>query len=184
MSALLAEFHYFKGAIINTKAHRGTSGPIEYFEFPNWSSSPYLLAPSLILALQSNSLLRSVNVCLLCIAKVLSYALVTSVQASHNKLSAFWIRKIQHINLTSILSSIQKYYPSTTLLIMSLRKSLILTWHLVGLCVSVPRISLVFIAPHPVYNHFLKGLLSEDSTITFHITVTTNLTDTPANLLV
>ncbi|KAG1740590.1 hypothetical protein EDB19DRAFT_1635143, partial [Suillus lakei] len=31
MISLLAEFHSFKGAIINAKVHRGTSGPIKHF---------------------------------------------------------------------------------------------------------------------------------------------------------
>ncbi|KAG2043193.1 hypothetical protein BDR03DRAFT_852521, partial [Suillus americanus] len=34
MMSSLAEFHCFKGAIVNTEASRGTSGPINHFEIP------------------------------------------------------------------------------------------------------------------------------------------------------
>ncbi|KAG2062658.1 hypothetical protein BDR04DRAFT_1040008 [Suillus decipiens] len=34
-----------------------------------------------------------------------------------------------------------------------------------------------------IHNHFLKGLLSEDSTVTFHVTVSSDLADKSSNFL-
>ncbi|KAG1740589.1 hypothetical protein EDB19DRAFT_1828411 [Suillus lakei] len=41
-----------------------------------------------------------------------------------------------------------------------------------------------FQGPHPIRNHFLKGLLSKDSSVAFHVTVSSNLANKSPKFLV
>ncbi|KAG2043192.1 hypothetical protein BDR03DRAFT_829170, partial [Suillus americanus] len=50
------------------------------------------------------------------------------------------------------------------------------------MCVAPEDVS-CFCGPCPIRNHFLKGLLSEDSSVAFHVTVSSDLADKSSTFL-
>ncbi|KAG2033212.1 hypothetical protein BDR03DRAFT_835911, partial [Suillus americanus] len=50
------------------------------------------------------------------------------------------------------------------------------------MCVAPEDVS-CFCGPHPVCNHFLKGLLSKDSSVAFHVAVTSDLANKSSTFL-
>ncbi|KAG2355692.1 hypothetical protein BDR07DRAFT_1453684 [Suillus spraguei] len=170
MTSLLAEFHHFKGAIINAEARRGTSSPIEHFKIPKLElfasfarAIPNLGAPIQFTYETSERMLIT--------------------HSSRSKSSAFWIGKIQHaFDLYALLQS--KTLSLNNLIDNEFEEVIDIDLTFSWIACIVPEDVSHFHGPHPICNHFLKGLLSEDNTVTFHVTVSSDLADKSSNLLV
>ncbi|KAG1782276.1 hypothetical protein EV702DRAFT_960317 [Suillus placidus] len=183
MTSLLAEFHRFKGAIVNTEARRGTSGPIEHFEIPKLEllasfaqAIPNLSAPIQFTSETSERMLithckspfmRTSHQCASFTQQIIRlldrkdtacqfdlYALLCSKTLSLNNLIDNEFEEVADID--PAFGWIMRIAPEN---------------------VSC------FQGPRPVCNHFLKGLLSEDSSVAFHVTVASNLADKSPNFL-
>ncbi|KAG1874853.1 hypothetical protein F4604DRAFT_1880763 [Suillus subluteus] len=172
MSASLGEFHRFKGAIINAEARRGTSGPIEHFEIPKLElltsfarAIPNLGAPIQFTSETSERML-------------ITHCKSPFVRTSHQRASF-----TQQIVCLLDREDTARQFDLYALL---RSKTLSLNNLIDNEFEEVIDIDPAFgwvARPRPVRNHFLKGLLSEDSTVAFHVTVTTDLADKPANFL-
>ncbi|KAG1815919.1 uncharacterized protein BJ212DRAFT_1446997 [Suillus subaureus] len=165
MTSLLAEFHCFKGAIIDTEAHRGTSSPIKHFKIPKLEllTSFIHTIPNLGAPIQFTS-------------ETSEHMLIT-----HCK-SPFMCTSHQHASFTQQIVHLLDWEDTAcqfdlyTLLCL---KTLSLNNLIGNKFEEVVDIDLVFgwvmhvtpkdvshfHGPHPVCNHFLKGLLSKDSTV-------------------
>ncbi|KAG2115294.1 uncharacterized protein F5147DRAFT_743744 [Suillus discolor] len=165
MTSSLAEFHRFKRAIISAEAHRGTSAipnlgaPIQ---FTSETSERMLIThckgPFTRISHQRASFMQQI-VCLLdqedTACQFDLYALLRSKSLSINNLIDNEFEEVVDIN--PVCDWIMRVSPK-----------------------EVSR----FHSPHPVRNHFLKRLLSEDSRVTFHVTVSSDLADKSPNSLV
>ncbi|KAG1884265.1 hypothetical protein F4604DRAFT_1978027 [Suillus subluteus] len=162
MSASLGEFHRFKGAIINTEARRGTSGPIEHFEIPKLElltsfarTIPNLGAPIQFTSETSKRML-------------ITHCKSPFMRTSHQRAS-FTQQIVRLLDREDTARQFDLYalLHSKTL---SLNNLIDNEFEEV---IDIDPVFgyLSFSRPRPIRNHFLKGLLSEDSTVAFHVTL-------------
>ncbi|KAG0701882.1 hypothetical protein DFH29DRAFT_982526 [Suillus ampliporus] len=141
MNSSLAEFHRFKGAIVNAEARRGTSGPIEHFEIPKLEllASFGRAIPNLdCLPLDREDTARQFDL----------YALLRSKTLSLTNLIDNEFKEV--VDIDPAFGWIMRIDPENVS-------------HFQG--------------PRPIRNHFIRGLLSEDSRVAFHVTVSSDLAD-------
>ncbi|KAG1888464.1 uncharacterized protein F5891DRAFT_1131991 [Suillus fuscotomentosus] len=165
MTFSLQEFHKFKHAILRAKARRGTSGPIEHFEIPK--PIPQL-----------GSIIQFTADCKSPFERT-SHQHATFTQQVIRLLDReettcqFDLYALLHSNDMSLNNLIVNEFDEVVDMDLML-----------GLIMHVtPEELSRFQGPRPVRNHFLKGLLSEDSRITFHITVSSDHTNKTAPFL-
>ncbi|KAG1800872.1 uncharacterized protein HD556DRAFT_1430227 [Suillus plorans] len=177
MISSLQEFHDFKHAILRAKARRGTSGPIEHFEIPKLE----LLASFARAIPQLGSIIQFT-------ADVSERMLITQCKnpfecTSHQR-ATFTQQVVRLLDREETARQFDLY----TLLhsnSLSLNNLIINEFDevvdmdpMLGWIMRVAPEELSHLqGPRPVRNHFLKGLLSEDSRIAFHITVSSDHTN-------
>ncbi|KAG1897602.1 uncharacterized protein F5891DRAFT_1129890 [Suillus fuscotomentosus] len=169
MTSSLEEFHRFKRAIISAEAHRGTSGPIEHFEIPKLElltsfarAIPNLGAPIQFTSETSERML-------------ITHCKGPFTRTSHQRAS--FMQQIYAL-LRSKSLSINNLIDNEFEEVVDIDPAF--DWIM---RVSPEEVSR-FHGPRPVHNHFLKGLLSEDSRVAFHVTVSSDLADKSPNFLV
>ncbi|KAG2335684.1 hypothetical protein BDR05DRAFT_978916 [Suillus weaverae] len=184
MTSSLAEFHRFKGAIINTEAHRGTSGPIEHFEIPKLEllASFARAIPNLGTPIQFTS---ETSECML-----ITHCKSPFVRTSHQRASFTQqiVRLLDHedtacqFDLYALLCS--KTLSLNNLIDNEFEEVVDIDPAFGWIMRVAPENVSRFQGPRPVRNHFLKGLLSKDSSVTFHVTVASDLANKSPNFLV
>ncbi|KAG1867751.1 hypothetical protein F4604DRAFT_1881626 [Suillus subluteus] len=176
MSASLGEFHRFKGAIINAEARRGTSSPIEHFEIPKLElltsfacAIPNLGAPIQFTSETSERML-------------ITHCKSPFVRTSHQRASFTQ----QIVCLLDREDTARQFDLYALLRSKTLSLNNLIDNEFEEVIDIDPAFGwVVRVSPQDISlrNHFLKGLLSEDSTVAFHVTVATDLADKPANFL-
>ncbi|KAG1828797.1 hypothetical protein EV424DRAFT_1470990 [Suillus variegatus] len=183
MTYSLQEFHEFKHAILHAEAHQGTSGPIEHFKIPKLE----LLASFAQSIPQLGFIIQFT-------ADVSERMLITQCKNPFERTShqrATFTQQVVHFldweetacqfDLYALLCS--NDMSLNNLIVNEFNKVVdmdpMLGWIM---CIAPEELS-HFQGPHPVRNHFLKGLLSEDSRVAFHITVSSDHTNKTAPFL-
>ncbi|KAG1851380.1 hypothetical protein F4604DRAFT_1883577 [Suillus subluteus] len=162
MDASLQEFHHFKGSITLAEARRGASGPIDHFQIPKLE------------------LLTSFSRAIPNIGAIIQY---TANHTSHQCVT--FTQQIIHLldqEDTARQFDLYSFLHSTNL---SLNNLIVNEFdEVVDMDPAFAWIARIapedlsrFKGPRPVHNHFLKGLLSDDSVTAFHITVASDLAD-------
>ncbi|KAG2029162.1 hypothetical protein BDR03DRAFT_881682, partial [Suillus americanus] len=170
VASSLQELHAFKHAILHVEAHRGTSGPIEHFEIPKLE----LLASFTRAIPQLGSIIQFT-------ADVSECMLITQCKNPFKHTShqcATFTEQIVHLldqeetarqfDLYTLLCS--NSLSLNNLIINEFDKVIDMDPMLGWIARIAPEELSHLQGPRPVRNHFLKGLLSEDSRIAFHIT--------------
>ncbi|KAG2096012.1 hypothetical protein BD769DRAFT_1678152 [Suillus cothurnatus] len=177
MDASLQEFHRFKGLITLAEACRGASGLIDHFQIPKLEllTSFSRAIPNLGDIIQYTA---DVSECML-----ITHCKTPFEHTSHQRTT--FTQQIIHFldqedtarqfDLYSFLCSTNS---SLNNLILNEFDEVVdmdpaFAWIT---CVTPEDLS-CFKGPQPVCNHFLKGLLSDDSVAAFHITVSSDLAD-------
>ncbi|KAG1906459.1 uncharacterized protein F5891DRAFT_1125401 [Suillus fuscotomentosus] len=183
MTSSLEEFHRFKRAIISTEACRGTSGPIKHFEIPKLElltsfaqAIPNLGAPIQFTSETSERML-------------ITHCKGPFTRTSHQRASFTqqivrlldWEDTACQFDLYALLRS--KSLSINNLIDNEFEEVVDIDLAFDWIMHISPEEVSHFHGPCPVHNHFLKGLLSEDSHVTFHVTVSSDLADKSPNFL-
>ncbi|KAG2124547.1 hypothetical protein BD769DRAFT_1628761 [Suillus cothurnatus] len=177
MTSSLQEFHEFKHAILRAEARRGTSGPIEHFEIPKLE-----LLTSFARAIpQLGSIIQFT-------ADISERMLITQCKnpferTSHQR-ATFTQQVVRVLDREETARQFDLYalLRSNSLslnnLIVNEFDEVVDMDPMLGWIMRVAPEELSRLqGPRPVRNHFLKGLLSEDSRVAFHITVSSDHTN-------
>ncbi|KAG2056873.1 hypothetical protein BDR06DRAFT_1039624, partial [Suillus hirtellus] len=172
MTSSLQEFHEFKHAIVHAKARQGTSGPIEHFEIPKLE----LLA----------SFARAIPQ----LGSIIQFTADNPFECTSHQHATFTQQVVHLLDREETARQFDLYallrsndMSLNNLIVNEFDKvvdmDLMLGWIM---CIAPEELSW-FQGPCPVCNHFLKGLLSEDSRVAFHITVSSDHTNKTAPFL-
>ncbi|KAG2155027.1 uncharacterized protein EDB93DRAFT_1239317 [Suillus bovinus] len=183
MTSSLAEFHHLKGAIINAEACRGTTGPIEHFDIPKLEllSSFARVIPNIGAPIQFTTKTSE--------RMLITHCKSPFVCTSHQRASftqqivRFLDREdtARQFDLYALLHS--KTLSLNNLIDNEFEEVVDIDPAFSWIARVTPEDITRFHGPHPIRNYFLKGLLSEDSTVAFHVTVSSDLADKSPNLL-
>jgi hypothetical protein len=183
MASSLQEFHEFKHAILHAEARRGSSGPIEHFAIPKLE----LLASFARAIPQLGSIIQFT-------ADVSERMLITQCKnpferTSHQR-ATFTQQVVRLLDREETARQFDLYalLRSNSLslnnLIVNEFDEVVDMDPMLGWIMRVAPEELSRLhGPRPVRNHFLKGLLSEDSRIAFHITVSSDHTNKTPSFL-
>ncbi|KAG1907062.1 uncharacterized protein F5891DRAFT_940310 [Suillus fuscotomentosus] len=183
MTSSLQEFHEFKHTILRAEARRGTSGPIEHFEIPKLE----LLASFARAIPQLGSIIQFT-------ADVSERMLITQCKnpferTSHQR-ATFTQQVVRLLDREETARQFDLYAllrsndMSLNNLIVNEFDEVVDMDPMLGWIMRVaPEELSRFQGPRPICNHFLKGLLSEDSRVAFHITVSSDHTNKTAPFL-
>lgn len=184
MKASLEEFHRFKGSIILAEARRGTSGPIDHFQIPKLEllASFSRAIPDIGAILQYTA---DVSECML-----ITHCKTPFERTSHQR--ANFTQQIirlldredaaRQFDLYAFLRSSNSSL--NNLIVNEFDEVVDMDPAYAWIARVAPEDLSHFKGPRPVRNHFLKGLLSDDSVAAFHITVSSDLTNkTPVFLM-
>ncbi|KAG1868634.1 hypothetical protein F4604DRAFT_1584510 [Suillus subluteus] len=168
MNASLQEFHHFKGSITLAEARRGASGPIDHFQIPKLE------------------LLTSFGRAIPNISAILQY---TADRTSHQR-STFTQQIVRILDREDSARQFDLYafLRSTNsslnnLIVNEFDEVVDMDPAFAWIARIAPEDLSRFKGPRPVRNHFLKGLLSDDSVAAFHVTVSSDLADKTAVFL-
>ncbi|KAG2118336.1 hypothetical protein BD769DRAFT_1362378 [Suillus cothurnatus] len=177
MDASLQEFHRFKGSITLAEACRGASGPIDHFQIPKLK-----LLTSFSRAIPNLSAIIQYT------ADVSKHMLITHCKTPFERTShqrTTFTQQIIHLldqedtahqfDLYSFLCSTNSSL--NNLIVNEFDKVVNMDPAFAWITHVAPEDLSCFKGPRPVCNHFLKGLLSDDSVAAFHITVSSDLAD-------
>ncbi|KAJ8593890.1 hypothetical protein M405DRAFT_920744, partial [Rhizopogon salebrosus TDB-379] len=183
MSSSLQEFHRFKHAITHAEARRGTSGAIEHFQIPKLE----LLVSFSRAILNLGSIIPFTS-------DVTERMLITQCKdpferTSHNRATftqqiVCLLDRRETARQFDFYALLRSNNLSLTNLIVNESEEIVDMDPTLGWITRIaPEEVSRFQGPRPVRNHFLKGLLSDDSNVAFHVTLSSDLTDaTPLSL--
>ncbi|KAG1842345.1 hypothetical protein F4604DRAFT_1689986 [Suillus subluteus] len=183
MNASLQEFHRFKGSITLAEARRGASGPIDHFQIPK-----------LELLTSFGRAIPNIGTILQYTADVSERMLITHCKTpfertSHQR-STFTQQIIRILDREDSARQFDLYafLRSTNsslnnLIVNEFDEVVDMDPAFAWIARIAPEDLSRFKGPRPVRNHFLKGLLSDDSVAAFHVTVSSDLADKTAVFL-
>ncbi|KAG0694422.1 hypothetical protein DFH29DRAFT_1006335 [Suillus ampliporus] len=183
MTASLQEFHHFKHSILAAEARRGTSGPLKDFDIPKLEllisfgrAIPNIGAPIQFTSETSECML--ITHCkspFMCTSHQRATFTQQIIRLLDHKDTAcqFDLYTLLHSNKLSLNNLIDTELDEVV------DMDPAFSW---VMCVAPDDVS-HFQGPRPIHNHFLKGLLSEDSRATFHVTVSSDLADKMSDFL-
>ena len=183
MTASLQEFHHFKDSIILAEARRGSSGPIKHFEIPK-----------LELLTSFSRAIANIGALIPFTSDVSERMLITHCKGPFERTSHQRASFTQQIVRLLDREDTARQFDLYALLRsnnLSLNNLVVTEFDEVvdidpsfGWILRVaPEEVSRFNGPRPVRNHFLKGLLSEDSRAAFHVTVSSDLADKTSKYL-
>lgn len=183
MSSSLQEFHRFKHAIILAEARRGASGVINHFDIPKLE----LLTSFSRAILNLGSLIPFTS-------DVTERMLITQCknpfERTNHQRATFTQQIVRLLDRRETARLFDLYallcsnnLSLTNLIINESNEMIDMDPTLDWITRVAPEEASRFQGPRPVRNHFLKGLLSDDSSVAFHLTLSSDLTDmTPLSL--
>ncbi|KAG0699636.1 hypothetical protein DFH29DRAFT_983411 [Suillus ampliporus] len=176
MTTSLQEFHHFKHSILAVEAHRGTSGPLKDFDIPK-----------LELLVSFGRAIPNIGAPIQFTSETSERMLIT-----HCK-SPFTCTSHQRATFTQQIDTARQFDLYTLLRSNKLSLNNLIDTELDEVIDMDPAFSWVmcvapddvshFQGPRPIHNHFLKGLLLEDSRAAFHVTVSSDLADKTSDFL-
>jgi hypothetical protein len=179
MIASLQEFHRFKDSILRAEARRGSSGPIAHFEIPKLE----LLTSFARAILNLGALIQFTS-------DVSERMLITHCKTPFDRTShqraSFTSQIVRLLDREDTARQFDLYallrsnnLPLNNLIVKEFDEVVDIDPAFGWIMRVAPEEVSRFHGPRPVRNHFLKGLLSEDSRAAFHITVSSDLADKP-----
>ncbi|KAG1724676.1 hypothetical protein EDB19DRAFT_1897871 [Suillus lakei] len=177
MASSLQEFHDFKHTILHAEAHRGTSGPIEHFNIPKLE-----LLASFARAIPNLGSIMSftadVSKCMLITQCKTPFQCMSHQHATFTQQVVCLLDQEESAHQFDIYTLLRSNNLSLNNLIANEYDEVVDMDPTLGWMMHVtPEEVSHFQGPRPVHNHFLKGLLSDDSKVAPHVTVSSVLTD-------